>query len=107
MDELNQVFDQFCAFGGGKSSSGNLASGAQMTGANFAKFCKDCNLIKGKITTVEVDITFSKVLIVLNRSKAKLNAKLISINLKLLSGALERNFIQIRVRQTKWNPCWF
>jgi hypothetical protein len=63
MSSLQEVFEEFCAFGSarGKSSSQDLSAGPTMDGARFAKFCKDCNLIKGKVTTVEVDITFNKV----------------------------------------------
>lgn len=63
-DDLAQAFDAFCSFGAGsKTSSGSLnnMNSSTMDGAKWAKFCRDNDLIKGKVTSVEVDIVFNKV----------------------------------------------
>lgn len=36
-------------------------SGAMMTGAQFAKFCRDCRIIDRRVTPTEVDICYTRV----------------------------------------------
>ncbi|XP_034756014.1 tubulin polymerization-promoting protein family member 2 [Etheostoma cragini] len=54
--EVETSFQKFAVHGDTK------ARGKEMNGKNFAKLCKDCNIIDGKnVTTTDVDIVFSKV----------------------------------------------
>ncbi|TDH16012.1 hypothetical protein EPR50_G00015210 [Perca flavescens] len=54
--EVESSFQKFAVHGDTK------AKGKEMNGKNFAKLCKDCNIIDGKnVTTTDVDIVFSKV----------------------------------------------
>lgn len=54
--EVETSFQKFAVHGDTK------ATGKEMNGKNFAKICKDCNVIDGKnVTTTDVDIVFSKV----------------------------------------------
>ncbi|XP_061736372.1 tubulin polymerization-promoting protein family member 2 [Nerophis ophidion] len=54
--EVAMSFQKFAVHGDTK------ATGKEMHGKNFAKLCKDCNIIDGKnVTTTDVDIVFSKV----------------------------------------------
>lgn len=54
--EVETSFQKFAVHGDTK------ARGKEMNGKNFAKMCKDCNVIDGKnVTTTDVDIVFSKV----------------------------------------------
>uniref|UniRef100_A0A3B5AH35 Tubulin polymerization-promoting protein family member 3-like n=1 Tax=Stegastes partitus TaxID=144197 RepID=A0A3B5AH35_9TELE len=56
MSEVQSSFHKFAVHGDTK------ATGKEMNGKNFAKLCKDCNVIDGKnVTTTDVDIVFSKV----------------------------------------------
>lgn len=53
--EVETSFHKFAVHGDTK------ASGKEMNGKNFAKLCKDCNVIDGKnVTTTDVDIVFTK-----------------------------------------------
>eukprot|EP01003_Olkasia_polycarbonata_P004421 NODE_352_length_965_cov_102.730349_g306_i0.p1 GENE.NODE_352_length_965_cov_102.730349_g306_i0~~NODE_352_length_965_cov_102.730349_g306_i0.p1 ORF type:complete len:153 (-),score=29.51 NODE_352_length_965_cov_102.730349_g306_i0:455-913(-) len=54
-DDLQELFNSFCAFGGGKTAT------AELDGAKFAKLCKDSKLICKKFTTTDVDLLFSKI----------------------------------------------
>ncbi|XP_030005121.1 tubulin polymerization-promoting protein family member 2 [Sphaeramia orbicularis] len=54
--EVETAFQKFAVHGDTK------ARGKEMNGKNFAKMCKDCQIIDGKnVTTTDVDIVFSKV----------------------------------------------
>lgn len=56
LEEVKTSFQKFAVHGDTK------ATGKEMNGKNFAKFCKDCNITDGKnVTTTDVDIVFSKV----------------------------------------------
>jgi len=76
MEQLEQIFESFCAFGSGRNlatntlagSLSNLAtsnsnlSGAQMDNQKFAKFARETKLISPpKVTSVDVDNAFMKV----------------------------------------------
>jgi len=50
---LQDVFNQYCAFGGGKV--------AEMDNAKFAKLCRDSKILDKKLTATDVDLIFSKV----------------------------------------------
>ncbi|XP_006008182.1 tubulin polymerization-promoting protein family member 3 [Latimeria chalumnae] len=51
-----ETFRKFASYGDTK------ATGKEMTGKNWSKLCKDCNIIDGKtVTSTDVDIAFSKV----------------------------------------------
>ncbi|KAJ3306366.1 hypothetical protein HDV03_005333 [Kappamyces sp. JEL0829] len=66
MEQLQQVFESFCSFGGSK---GNLSAGIKpsltpdvtMTNQKFAKFCKDCDVHKDGISSTDTDIIYNKV----------------------------------------------
>lgn len=51
-DCLRDLFDQFCAFGAGQSSS------FRMDGATFTKFCKDTGLLDKQLNKTAVDLIF-------------------------------------------------
>ncbi|XP_068607245.1 tubulin polymerization-promoting protein family member 2 [Brachionichthys hirsutus] len=54
--EVETSFQKFAVHGDTK------ATGKEMSGKNFAKICKDCQIVDGKnVTTTDVDIVFSKV----------------------------------------------
>lgn len=54
--EVESSFQKFAVHGDTK------ATGKEMNGKNFAKICKDCQIIDGKnVTTTDADIVFSKV----------------------------------------------
>ncbi|KAM9792850.1 tubulin polymerization-promoting protein family member 2 [Neosynchiropus ocellatus] len=54
--DVETSFRKFAVHGDSK------ATGKEMNGKNFAKLCKDCNVIDGKhVTTTDVDIVFNKV----------------------------------------------
>ncbi|XP_060950970.1 tubulin polymerization-promoting protein family member 2 [Limanda limanda] len=54
--QVETAFQKFAVHGDTK------ATGKEMNGKNFAKLCKDCNVTDGKkVTTIDVDIVFSKV----------------------------------------------
>jgi hypothetical protein len=64
MSDLENAFNAFCAFGSarGKASNSDLTAPANtMDNQRFAKFCKDCGIVKGDVTTTDVDIIFNKV----------------------------------------------
>ncbi|KAJ3323338.1 hypothetical protein HDV06_001858 [Boothiomyces sp. JEL0866] len=71
MDPIQTIFNAFCHFGTARNASTDnlhktgsmttLNSGPMMDGSQFAKFCKDCNITKLKVTTTDVDIIFNKV----------------------------------------------
>lgn len=54
--QVESSFQKFAVHGDTK------ATGKELNGKNFAKLCKDCQIIDGKnVTTTDVDIVFSKV----------------------------------------------
>nr|XP_023422827.1 tubulin polymerization-promoting protein family member 2 isoform X5 [Cavia porcellus] len=54
--EAEKTFHRFAAFGD------TASTGAEINNKNFAKLCKDCNIMDGKlVTSNSVDIVFSKV----------------------------------------------
>ncbi|XP_006641182.2 tubulin polymerization-promoting protein family member 3-like isoform X1 [Lepisosteus oculatus] len=54
--EVESTFKKFAVHGDTK------ATGNEMTGKNFVKLCKDCQVIDGKtVTSTDADIVFSKV----------------------------------------------
>ncbi|XP_068178371.1 tubulin polymerization-promoting protein family member 2 [Antennarius striatus] len=54
--EVESSFQKFAVHGDTK------ATGKEMSGKNFAKICKDCQISDGKnVTSTDVDIVFSKV----------------------------------------------
>ncbi|MBN3312125.1 TPPP3 protein, partial [Atractosteus spatula] len=54
--EVESTFKKFAVHGDAK------ATGNEMTGKNFVKLCKDCQVIDGKtVTSTDADIVFSKV----------------------------------------------
>lgn len=55
MAELQDVFLTFCSFGDRKG-------GGAMDGAKFAKLCRDTKIQGKRVSSTEVDITFSKVM---------------------------------------------
>ncbi|KAM8842591.1 tubulin polymerization-promoting protein family member 2 isoform 2-T3 [Synchiropus picturatus] len=56
VSDIETSFRKFAVHGDSK------ATGKEMNGKNFAKLCKDCNVIDGKhVTTTDVDIVFNKV----------------------------------------------
>eukprot|EP01063_Lacrimia_lanifica_P000667 TRINITY_DN1034_c0_g3_i1.p1 TRINITY_DN1034_c0_g3~~TRINITY_DN1034_c0_g3_i1.p1 ORF type:complete len:185 (+),score=79.84 TRINITY_DN1034_c0_g3_i1:59-556(+) len=54
-ENLQEVFETFCAFGGGANAK------AEMDNARFAKFCKDSKLVDKKFTSTDCDLIFSKI----------------------------------------------
>ncbi|XP_029464648.1 tubulin polymerization-promoting protein family member 3 [Rhinatrema bivittatum] len=56
LTSLEDSFRKFAIYGDTK------ATGQEMNGKNWAKICKDCKVIDGKmVTSTDVDIVFSKV----------------------------------------------
>lgn len=55
---LADAFERFASFGGGVAAP--RGDGVEMTGANFAKLCKECGLVGGKLTTTDVDLIFTQ-----------------------------------------------
>lgn len=53
---LEEIFQSFCAFGGGIKEPQPL-----MDGAKFSKFCRDTKLLDKKLTSIDVDIIFAQV----------------------------------------------
>lgn len=53
---LEEVFQTFCAFGGGMKDSCD-----QMDNVKFSKFCRDMKLLDKKLTAIDVDIMFAQV----------------------------------------------
>eukprot|EP00992_Anisonema_acinus_P012225 TRINITY_DN7980_c0_g1_i1.p1 TRINITY_DN7980_c0_g1~~TRINITY_DN7980_c0_g1_i1.p1 ORF type:complete len:171 (+),score=58.70 TRINITY_DN7980_c0_g1_i1:45-515(+) len=53
-DPLKEIFNKFCAFGGGKGAV------AEMDNAKFAKFCRDTKLLDKKFTATDADLIFAK-----------------------------------------------
>jgi len=54
MAGLEQLFNSFCAFGGGKETT------AEMDNAKFAKLCRDTKMIDKKFTGTDADLIFTK-----------------------------------------------
>ena len=54
--ELNNAFTSFASYGKGAGTNET-----QMDGKNFAKLCKDSGLVSKNLTSVDIDIIFSKV----------------------------------------------
>eukprot|EP00164_Ancoracysta_twista_P000998 GFYU01001303.1.p1 GENE.GFYU01001303.1~~GFYU01001303.1.p1 ORF type:complete len:374 (-),score=111.14 GFYU01001303.1:85-1158(-) len=52
--QMQQLYTTFCSFGSGKAE-------AQMDGAKFAKFCKDCKVNGKTFTPTDADLIFTKV----------------------------------------------
>jgi hypothetical protein len=62
MSEIESAFNAFCAFGSARGKSNtDLSAINSMDNQRFAKFCKDCGIVKGDVTTTDVDIIFNKV----------------------------------------------
>jgi len=57
MENLEEVFDRFCAYGGGKPvvDAANNPVGYEMDGTRFAKLCRDCGVVAGKVTSSVID----------------------------------------------------
>lgn len=53
---MEEIFQAFCAFGGGMKETVAL-----MDGAKFSKFCRDTKLLDKKLTAIDVDIIFAQV----------------------------------------------
>ncbi|XP_040272670.1 tubulin polymerization-promoting protein family member 2 [Bufo bufo] len=53
--ELENAFRKFAVYGNSK------ATGNEMTGKNFSKLCKECNIQENGCTSTDVDIVFAKV----------------------------------------------
>ncbi|KAM4049110.1 tubulin polymerization-promoting protein family member 2 isoform 2-T2 [Anomaloglossus baeobatrachus] len=53
--ELEKAFHTFAVYGSTK------ATGNEMTGKNFSKLCKECNIQEHGCTATDVDIVFAKV----------------------------------------------
>lgn len=53
---MENVFQSFCAFGGGLKETGAL-----MDGAKFSKFCRDTKILDKKLTSTDADIIFAQV----------------------------------------------
>jgi hypothetical protein len=52
LEDLNDVFEKFCAFGSNRNLAAIDSNGSQMDGAKFAKFARDSGLVDNKkITT--------------------------------------------------------
>ncbi|RKP02545.1 hypothetical protein CXG81DRAFT_17821 [Caulochytrium protostelioides] len=67
LDDLRVVFESYANFGASRNvaSNGSLnnLAGPQLDNAKFAKLCRETKVVDGKrITTTEIDISFSKVL---------------------------------------------
>lgn len=63
MEEVNKIYEAFAAFGSarGKAQGSVGDISAIMDGQKFAKFCKDCGVVKDPISLTDVDIIFNKV----------------------------------------------
>jgi hypothetical protein len=64
MEEVERIFNLFCAFGSARGKSATpeaVVPATTMDNQRFAKFCKDCRVIRDKITLTDVDIIFNKV----------------------------------------------
>ncbi|XP_053305851.1 tubulin polymerization-promoting protein family member 2-like [Spea bombifrons] len=53
--ELETTFHKYAKYGDPK------APGHEMSGKNFAKLCKECNILENGCTSADVDVVFSKV----------------------------------------------
>ena len=58
MATLGEVFRSFCSFG---SKETGKAPSPMMDNGKFAKMCRDLKLLDKKLTSTDVDITFSKI----------------------------------------------
>lgn len=84
VEDLQRVFKAFAMFGTGAmvASPADSRQKVEMDGSHFAKLCRECGLVGGKLTTTAVDIAFSKAK---NKGERKIAFKQFETALRLLA----------------------